>query len=85
MVISASILQILQDDDIISENENELLNEDTKKDDIDGECGFDAEKDSCKMSLRNDSLVTIPSPTLDEQTVPVIDSWEQLGGKNFFC
>lgn len=86
MEITARILKVLQDDDIISEVED--IADDPKLSKI-------VDNDNSTILLGkpvNDvsagyNLVrSISSPICasDEQTVPMIDSWEELGGDDFF-
>uniref|UniRef100_A0A914HA01 Uncharacterized protein n=1 Tax=Globodera rostochiensis TaxID=31243 RepID=A0A914HA01_GLORO len=76
IVINASILQVLQDD------ESDI--EDVDSTAMKGN-GMVKESDSLEfqstLSSRNSSMPTITSPMCasDEQTVPVLDSWEELG------
>jgi len=87
MVVNASILRVLQDDEIESVVD-EFDSEDDPKLGKSGiaECGDFVEKghyNNLSLPSRNDSMQTIstasPVNTSDEQTVPVVDSWEQLG------
>lgn len=84
MMINANILQILQNEDSEMDSENE----DPKLAEKNNQEAYHLEKDNSNDEQppppsRNDSLHTISSPlyTADEQTVPVIDSWEEIGGK----
>lgn len=80
MVVSASILQVLQDDDDndIEDVDQEDMEETHKLKD-DPKLGLDsADEQMPPPTPRNNSLQTVSSPISDEQTVPVIDSWEDL-------